>query len=191
MRFILGLIAGALTTMLVATTLDTPNAELMQTVQDRWQRVSQIGATPMGPIDDTVGHKPAPPPVATEQTAEVVEVFEVGEVLTGPNRLPPPLDVTFESAPHTSGQDLTVLEPAAPNNSQEAAVSSEVVVWSPFHSEASAAGFANRLTRQLSHPFAVRKLGPANYVVFYTYADAAEQQVIEQRIAEVTGVSRL
>ena len=75
--------------------------------------------------------------------------------------------------------------PLAPTNS----IPREAVVWSPFHSEASASGFANRLTRQLSHPFEVRKLGPANYVVVYAYTDASQQYALQRQIAAVTGAS--
>jgi len=63
----------------------------------------------------------------------------------------------------------------------------EATVWSPFHSEASAAGFATRLSSLLAHPFRVKKQGPAHYLVTYEYTDNLHRQALEQRIAQVTG----
>ena len=39
--------------------------------------------------------------------------------------------------------------------------SGEQDVWTAFHSEASARGFAGRLTATVGHPFTVARLGPA------------------------------
>ena len=61
------------------------------------------------------------------------------------------------------------------------------IIWSPFHSEASASGFANRLTRELAHPFRVKKQAPAQYVVSYDYSDAQHKAQLEARIKALTG----
>ena len=119
--------------------------------------------------------------IAVEVDTQPLTPSELDEVFV------PLAEVT--DLPEYTGLDKTEVEAVHANSPADPPAHGEVVVWSAFHSEASAAGFANRLTRQLSHPFEVRKLGPANYVVFYTYADPAQQQAIEQRIAEVTGVS--
>ena len=63
----------------------------------------------------------------------------------------------------------------------------ELVVWSPFYSEASARGFAGRLVRELEVPFEVRKAGPSQYLVTASYRDDRERSAIEARVAGMTG----
>jgi len=60
-------------------------------------------------------------------------------------------------------------------------------VWTPFHSERSARGFARRLTDELDHPFTVERRGPGEYQVVFGYADPAERDALLAEIAVVTG----
>ena len=60
-------------------------------------------------------------------------------------------------------------------------------VWIPFHSERSAAGFAQRLSRALEHPFDVRREGPGRYQVVFPYDDAAARDEVLARVAMITG----
>jgi hypothetical protein len=186
MRFIVGLLAGAFATLMVASTLNVADDDVFQRAQEHWRKVSRhfaaqneyrgsdpsvshsqsAGAPPQTLYDDTPVPTPEPslsgsPPAASS----IAEQQDTARADALPQYEEPPLEV---STPDHTG---------------------EATVWSPFHSEASASGFANRLTRQLAHPFQVRKLGPAEYVVVYTYADANEHHALQQRIAAVTGAS--
>ena len=60
-------------------------------------------------------------------------------------------------------------------------------VWTPFHSEASASGFARRLTTQLGYPFTVSRTAPAEYHVVFRYANDAQRDLLLQQVAAVTG----
>ena len=63
----------------------------------------------------------------------------------------------------------------------------QAIVWTPFHSEMSANGFARRLARALDHPFAVRRDGPGRYQVVFPYeGDSARDEVLA-RVAMLTG----
>ena len=77
-------------------------------------------------------------------------------------------------------QDPDLL-PDSDQNAQSASV------WIPFHSEASARGFARRLSQELAYPFEVQRLGPGAYQVVLAGAPADEIAGLEARIAEVTG----
>ncbi|MEM6707430.1 MAG: hypothetical protein AAF648_01465 [Pseudomonadota bacterium] len=81
--------------------------------------------------------------------------------------------------------------PAAPTAtaSGDGAMSAvnEVSVWTPFHSEASARGFARRLSTQLGYPFSVTKVAAAEYHVVFAYADDAQRALLEQQVTSVTG----
>ncbi len=60
-------------------------------------------------------------------------------------------------------------------------------VWTLFHSEASASGFANYLSTSLDHPFEVTRLGPAQYQVSYSYTNAEQAQALAAKINTITG----
>jgi len=61
-------------------------------------------------------------------------------------------------------------------------------VWSPFHSERSARGFARRLSDQFQHPFSVERIGPGAYQVVFSYTDTAERDALLAEIQEGTGL---
>ena len=60
-------------------------------------------------------------------------------------------------------------------------------VWTLFHSEASASGFANYLSDSLDHPFVVTRLGPAQYQVSYSYTNSEQAQALAAKINTITG----
>ena len=60
-------------------------------------------------------------------------------------------------------------------------------VWTPFHSEMSANGFAQRLARALEHPFEVRRDGPGRYQVVFPYESDAARDELLARVAMLTG----
>ncbi|MEM1435277.1 MAG: hypothetical protein AAGG11_14550 [Pseudomonadota bacterium] len=63
----------------------------------------------------------------------------------------------------------------------------QLSVWRPFHSEASAEGFARRLSSQLGYPFTVQRVAAAEYHVVFDYADGSERELLSRQIAALTG----
>ena len=60
-------------------------------------------------------------------------------------------------------------------------------VWVPFRSQMSAEGFAERLSRELEHPFQVQRQGPGTYQVFFESADSTERALLQAQVREFTG----
>ncbi len=63
------------------------------------------------------------------------------------------------------------------------------VAWSSFHSESSASGFADKMTRLLERDFGVVRAGPGQYEVRFLYASEADRRDVLQSIASLTGFS--
>ena len=59
--------------------------------------------------------------------------------------------------------------------------------WMSFHSEASATGFAEKMTNQLQRDFFVLKRAPGKYEVGFHYLDVDERTEVLDDIHEVTG----
>ncbi|MEE4360997.1 MAG: hypothetical protein V2I63_05665 [Pseudomonadales bacterium] len=60
-------------------------------------------------------------------------------------------------------------------------------VWTPFHSERSASGFAARLATSLDHPFEVVRRGPGRYEVAFAYREEAERRRLLEAVRTLTG----
>ena len=61
-------------------------------------------------------------------------------------------------------------------------------MWVPFHSEMSAAGFAERLSDSLDHPFRVERRGPGRYQVVFAYRREPERETLLAEAARATGL---
>ena len=70
----------------------------------------------------------------------------------------------------------------------DVAVVSRYLVWSPFHSEWAANGFARRLALATDVPVEVVNESPGNYQVVFSYRDDEERQALVERIETVTGL---
>jgi hypothetical protein len=199
MRFIFGLVAGALTAMAVASAWNVPADNMLMQIRYTWQELTGSSdphsktpqraaehSMPMTPLFEHIEEFTPSTPHTEEQSSAQSPRSEAPALHT---------QISVDEEPAAQIQTEAPSAPMEPAETQLpetlplSDVPGEAVVWSPFHSEASASGFANRLTRQLSHPFEVRKLGPANYVVVYAYSDANQQRSLERQIATVTGVS--
>ena len=102
----------------------------------------------------------------------------VEEKATAP-AIEPPIEVAaIPTTPKPEAQPA--LPPAAAAGGRQA-------VWTPFHSEASAKGFANRLTTMVGHPFDVERLAVSTYVVTFDYSSESQRSELEGRVAELTG----
>jgi len=59
--------------------------------------------------------------------------------------------------------------------------------WVPFQTQRSALGFAHVLTRQVQHPFEVRREASQRYRVTFAYADEAERERVLAAVRSLTG----
>jgi len=101
-----------------------------------------------------------------------------------------------ESQPDVKDKDF-VLDPESWNESMadyetddlnDAAAVSRYQVWSPFHSEWAAQGFARRLALATDVPMEVVNEASGNYQVVFNYRDDGERQTLVRHIETVTGL---
>jgi hypothetical protein len=104
--------------------------------------------------------------------------------------------LALENQPVSANKEL-LLDPQRWNQSIEAhettshddaAAVSRYRVWSPFHSEWAANGFARRLVLATDVPVEVVNESPGNYQVVFSYRDDGERQALVERIETVTGL---
>ena len=188
MRFLFGLISGAIATLLVATAMNAPTDQVVHQLAGLWREAaaSLAASAPPAPAEEThvqqqtapgdpAAPGPVPPDTAPAPQPAPVESMVDAAAPAAPAPTPPPDPELAVDAPSSDPAELSPVEPG------------QAVVWAPFHSEASARGFAARLTNQLARPFYVEKQSAANYLVVFDYADAAERNALEQQISIVTG----
>ena len=191
MRFLLGLICGAAATLFAAAALNGSPASLADAVAALMEdpAVEKIlppmpaAAKPPREIPEDPIPVPLPKPDTPAQLAAAEVPIEAPpsqeETSDEPMPEPPPLDTPMAVPPPEVTEPMPTAQPPAAQG--------ELVVWTPFYSEASARGFAGRLVRELDVPFEVRKAGPSQYLVTASYRDAQERSAIEARVATMTG----
>ena len=211
MRFLFGLIFGAAMTLLVATAMNAPTGKIVGQLVDSWQTAAawleaaaargDAAQTAQQSFPEQAGPVQAGPtradPPAVDQLTTLAPSVPAPETVAAETNAPETVapDTVDDNQPIVDNQtyasaeplpELPGTEPDLPPVPETSTVG-EAVVWAPFHSEASAQGFATRLTHQLSRPFYVKKQRAATYLVVFEYADAAERTALEQQIAYVTG----
>jgi hypothetical protein len=92
---------------------------------------------------------------------------------------------TLTNQPTT--QSLLWTSPAGPVPSQLPDAQALASVWTPFHSQMSAEGFASRLSQQLNHSFQVERRGAGAYQVVFAANSTTERDRLLDQIAEITG----
>ena len=139
-----------------------------------------------------------PPPALVVDNAEAIATPEVApveivSVEPAPAPAPPEPAVLAPSPPSSSSppskSDEEISQPLAASNDE--AVTETAVVWKPFHSEVSAAGFARRLSVQLGYPFRALREGPAKYHVVFDYDTDEQRELLREQVQAVTGFSVL
>lgn len=82
------------------------------------------------------------------------------------------------------GIDMTFTSPVTAEPTPEYV---ESPVWTAFYSEASARGFARRLSDALDRPFEVRRTSAQQYLVTFRYTDEAEWVTVQNQMHAVLG----
>ena len=167
MRFIFGLIFG------VAVTFS--GAWYLSSAQDVKPAGSSVGQTL--PMDAAL-------PVAETAALEL----NTGEQLTTHDDLPlQPAEIPAEVPAEPEPAQVARTESVEQIEPTEQPVQNSEPVWTVFHSEASASGFANYLSQSINHPFEVTKLGPAQYQVSYSYSSSEQAQMLAAKVKLITG----
>jgi hypothetical protein len=147
----------------------------------------ETAATPITPLPTphqaTDFNEPLPT-TQPEQIAETLQPTEQAEenTQTLTEAMPDfPMEILTDMASEVTPEAATAdLEASLADNRI-------ATVWVPFHSERSANGFADTLSRHFEYPFSVRRNGPGAYQVTFRYADLAKREDLLGGIAELTG----
>ncbi|MDA1076980.1 MAG: hypothetical protein O3A63_19870 [Proteobacteria bacterium] len=187
MRFLTGLLIGAVLTFGIATAVGLPTYQIIDWVKARLpatglvvsdvvpvvlpdvldvQPQQEVRPTvvvePQAIPSDPVDHGPDAP---TEIAASVEEVMVQAEPETEPEREPEP-------AVERDPEDLRT-----------------EIVWVAFRSERSAAGFADHMSETLDHPFSVQREGAGRYHVAFEYTSPDEREVVLSQVKQITGAN--
>ncbi len=191
MKFLTGLLMGAAATLLVATLIDyrwEPPTRLRASGPDVVETAA-IEPVPLQANDRVRDFEPEPEP-------ELIRSVTIAPLpaLSDPGAEPAPAPVLASvpaPAPDPAPVPVPISEPlpgteSAPAAKLEAQVAT-AVIWKPFHSEVSAAGFARRLSTQLGYPFRAMREGPARYHVVFDYDTEQQRELLRSQVVALTG----
>lgn len=164
MRFLFGLIIGAVATLMLVPKLASLTPAVLEPIGDTLQAVaSQI--TELG--DE--------PPFSDANVALARDALPLPKLAASPAVVTTPMESDRDAAPVPILTEL----------------SQEQSFWVPFRSEGSARGFASKLTEQLARQFQVLRAGPGQYLVVFGYSTEAERAEVLEEIRAVTGYTHL
>ena len=200
MRFLFGLIIGAMLTILAASVINAPTQVVVNDIREAWHelvdKVQQSEQSVSGtaevrteakiePNDWSARDKLLEDDLLEDNLLEDNLLFE-DKLLQLASQPPPETDVEVEAAEILAIEQNVLSESSWPSSSY-ASQSSSATIWEPFHSQVSATGFAKRLSLQLGYPFQVTKDGPARYLVVFHYKSDEERALLVQQVATLTG----
>ncbi len=175
MRFLFGLIIGAMFTILVASVINEPAQVVVNDIREAWHE-----------LVDKVRQSEQSVSATAEVLPEIEDAPLEDKSLQLANQPLPETAVAVE-APEILAIEQNVLTESSSSSSSYSSQSSSAAIWVPFHSEVSATGFAKRLSLQLGYPFQVTKDGPARYLVVFDYKSDEERALLVQQVATLTG----
>ncbi len=190
MRFLFGLIIGAMLTILAASVINAPTQVVVNDIREAWHelvdKVQQSEQSVSGTAEVRTEAKIEPNDwSARDKLLEDKLLFE-DKLLQLASQPPPETDVEVEASEILAIEQNVLTESSWPSSSY-ASQSSSATIWEPFHSQVSATGFAKRLSLQLGYPFQVTKDGPARYLVVFHYKSDEERALLVQQVATLTG----
>jgi len=205
MKFLLGLLVGAAATLLAASVIDyewqpptrlaanvpattkpmaiepdlanpgikSTQSEIINEVKtESTEPIRSVTIVPLPAVSDP-GSKPAPATLPTLQPSLALPRELASQQVTKPQE---PLNRGIEME-----QASEVVDAAA------GLAMATAVIWKPFHSEVSAAGFARRLSVQLGYPFRALREGPARYHVVFDYDTEQQRELLRSQVVALTG----
>ena len=169
MKFLTGLIVGALLTLFAASVIDY-----------EWQPPTRLAVAAPAVSE--------PEPIRSVTIAPLPALFEP-ETELEPKPAPEP-EPEPDPKPKVASASKTapaLLDAPEPPSASTDAVVATAVIWKPFHSEVSATGFARRLSTQLGYPFRALREGPARYHVVFDYDTEQQRQLLLSQVVALTG----
>lgn len=189
MRFLFGLIIGAMLTILAASVINAPTQVVVNDIREAWHelvdKVQQSEQSVSGTAEVRTEAKLEPNDWSARDKLLEDNLLE-DKLLQLASQPPPETDVEVEAAEILAIEQNVLSESSWPSSSY-ASQSSSATIWEPFHSQVSATGFAKRLSLQLGYPFQVTKDGPARYLVVFHYKSDEERALLVQQVATLTG----
>jgi hypothetical protein len=192
MRFLFGLILGAVSTLCVATAFSVPTHVL----------VDQASAS----LDDfltAAGFEVFEIPKRPAKDMDAGERFKMNALDVEADTIEHPTPTSALATPTSEHLDLdallapstpaTVLKPEGLDPATQITVVNvegdlpTQAVWVPFRSQMSAQGFARRLAGKLDYPFRVNREGPGRYQVLFSYASEVDRLDVLDQVNFVTG----
>jgi hypothetical protein len=205
MRFLFGILTGAMLTLLVATAMDAPTQPIMKGATDLASRAwdglisstsdSLFESRPeadAGPEQQfTLPAEPAP---GLSASAEPMVINRTELPAAEPAvALPPPEPIDAPPASEFWLKKALAMESAlAMDNVMERTPAMDAPetaspVWVPFHSQMSAQGFATRLSQTLDREFRVERQGAGAYQVVFDAEGPDDRDLTLAQISEITG----
>ncbi len=170
MRFLMGLVSGAILAGLLAMTpgyRDWVDQALTGVQAKLSQHASQQEHTNPEPLPEQQATEQEPQPqVAVVESASPTQVQETPDVV--------PVETIEEILEAVESVEV---EPMAEFQ----------VAWIPFRSERSAKGFAEKLSLQVNESFRVVRTGPGKYEVGFDASSEQHRQQVLAAIAAMTG----
>jgi len=177
MRFLFGLIIGAMFTILVASVINEPAQVVVNDIREAWHE-----------LVDKVRQSEQSVSATAEVLPEIEDAPLEDKSLQLANQPLPETAVAVEAPEILPIEQNVLTESSSPSPSPSySSQSSSAAIWVPFHSAVSATGFAKRLSLQLGYPFQVTKDGPARYLVVFDYKSDEERALLVQQVATLTG----
>jgi|GEM_PF-3391868 len=218
MKFVTGLLLGGLATLFVATVLGMDWEQPSRLDSDAFSEFAvvepstQTSAAIESPADSVAIPAPVksvtieplaalPPPPTPERSPAVAPdpVIAPTPVAAVPDEhrvVEQPPKQTFAPANESREHQQPLLAPQLIVDRTDPVVSATpgtraetAVIWKPFHSSVSAAGFARRLSTQLGYPFRSLREGPAKYHVVFDYESDAQRELLKEQVKALTGFS--
>ncbi|MCH8142347.1 MAG: hypothetical protein IH908_12205 [Proteobacteria bacterium] len=194
MRFLFGLIIGAMLTILAASVINAPTQVVVNDIREAWHelvdKVQQSEQSVSGTAEVRTEAKIEPNDWSAQDNLLEDNLLEDNlledKLLQLASQPPPETDVEVEASEILAIEQNVLTESSWPSSSY-ASQSSSATIWEPFHSQVSATGFAKRLSLQLGYPFQVTKDGPARYLVVFHYKSDEERALLVQQVATLTG----
>ncbi len=180
MRFFIGLLIGIGAALGAAVIWDHYASESATdpVAIDKREAVAQSVIDPLPPSPTVPDPAPTttPPPPPTS--------------ITRANRPEPeaiPAAFAVATPPRATDRDDRPEPASIETRSMDLAPARRAAAWTPFHSRASARGFARHLNEKTGVDFTIVKEGPGHYEVVFEYTNDAERLAIESRIASAAG----
>jgi hypothetical protein len=209
MRFLFGILTGAMLTLLVATAMDAPTHPMITGAADlasrTWDRLISSTSDSLfqsGPGADAEPEKQMTPPAesAPEPAPELsasaeprvidrreLRAAEPALALPPPDPVDAPPASEFWLKKALATDSALAMENAMASNLAMDASETASPVWVPFHSQMSAEGFATRLSQTLDREFRVERQGAGAYQVVFDAEGPDDRDLILAQISEITG----